>query len=316
MASEVLGWSAARTAAAVDRLCRYRLLVPLQGDDGSFGISTPRDAVSHLLAPLNNQIETLEQEVSEVRTEFTRYQQVYADAEYGPDYGREFRTFVGIEAINAELETMAEQCQEEVLTAQPGGGRSAESLAAAWESTQAMLERGVQMRTVYQHSARFNPATRKYVNRVVRAGGAVRTLDEFFERLIIFDRKVAFIPARSDRQIAIAVYQPAVVDFLVGAFERAWMSAAPFSAQNRAPEVKHMLSDIRLSIVKLLAEGETDESIARRMGVSVRTCRTHISKIYEELGARSRCELGVLIERSGLLDSPGPETAGAGAPAL
>lgn len=314
-AADLLGWSEERTVAAAEQLSKYELLVPLLGEGSAFAVSTPRRAVSRLLAPLDQQIEYLEREAEQLRTDLGRYQATYEEAVHGPEDGREFSMLTGLDAINSELEAAAARCTEEVLTVQPGGGRKAESLAASWEPTRAMLERGVQMRTIYQHSARFHSATRKYVKQVTQHGGAVRSIDACTERMIIFDRKTAFIPARSDRQVALAIHQPAVVEFLVSVFERFWNLATPFSTRNRASEVKTLLSDVRMSIIKLLAEGETDDTIARRLGVSVRTCRGHISKIYEEFGARSRCQLGVLIATSGILDAeavPEHEEAAAG----
>ncbi|MFF5026854.1 LuxR C-terminal-related transcriptional regulator [Streptomyces collinus] len=311
-AGEVLGWSGKRTTAAAERLSEYGLLVPLLGEKEAFVVSTPRNAVSRLVAPLDQQIEHLEREAERLRADLGRYQVTYDEAVRGTGGGNDIRVISGLEAINAELEDAAARCTEEVLTVQPGGGRKAESLAASWEPTRAMLERGVQMRTIYQHSARFHPATRQYVNQVCTHGGAVRSVHECTDRMIIIDRKVAFIPARSDRQIALAIHQPAVVEFLVSVFERFWNDATPFSARNRAPEVKTLLSDVRMSIIKLLAEGETDNAIARRLGVSVRTCRSHIAKIYDELGARSRCQLGVLIATSGILDAADGEQGDSG----
>jgi DNA-binding NarL/FixJ family response regulator len=302
-AAGLLGWSEERAVAAAERLGKYELLVPLLGEGNAFAVSTPRSAASRLLTPLDDQIKNLEREAEQLRADLGRYQATYEKAVHGTEDGKEFSTLVGLDAINSELEVASARCTEEVLTVQPGGGRRAESLAASWEPTRAMLERGVQMRTIYQHSARFHAATRQYVKQVTSHGGAVRSIDACTERMIIFDRKVAFIPARSDRQIALAIYQPAVVEFLVAVFERFWNLATPFSTRNRASEVKTLLSDVRMSIIKLLAEGETDDTIARRMGVSVRTCRGHISKIYEEFGARSRCQLGVLIATSGILDA-------------
>ncbi|TXJ85212.1 response regulator transcription factor [Streptomyces lavendulae] len=301
--SQTLGWNGERTAAAVEKLCRYNLLVPVHQDGETFSVSTPRHAASRLLAPLDRQIESLEREAFRLRADLGKYQDTYTEAVAGSDRNLEFVTLVGHDAINAELELAAARCEEEVLTAQPGGGRSAESLKSAWTATKDMLDRGIRMRTVYQHSARFSPATRRYVNQVTEYGGQVRSLEQITERLIIFDRKVAFIPARSDRKAALAVYQPAVVEFLVGIFERAWILGTPFPSRNRAPDVQVLLSDVRLSIIKLLADGETDETIARRMGLSVRTCRSHISKMYETFGVRSRCQLGVFIANSGLLDA-------------
>ncbi|KPI00264.1 transcriptional regulator, LuxR family [Actinobacteria bacterium OK074] len=300
-AGGLLDWSEERVATAAERLREFQLLVPLRGED--FGVVTPRSAAPRLLAPLDQQIESLEREALGLRADLGRYQRTYDEAVRGTEDHRGFSTLIGFDAINAELEAAAARCEEEVLTVQPGGGRRAESLAAAWESTRPMLERGVRMRTIYQHSARFHPPTRRYVKQVTEHGGAVRSINEGAERLIIFDREIAFIPARSDREIALAIHEPAIIEFLAGVFERYWSLATPFAARNRAPEVRTLLSDVRMSIIKLLAEGETDGAVARRLGVSVRTCRAHISKIYEEFGAHSRCQLGVLIAQSGILDA-------------
>ena len=53
---------------------------------------------------------------------------------------------------------------------------------------------GVTMRTLYQHSARRQVATNKYVAAVTAEGAQVRTLDEFFNRLIVVDRRIAIVP--------------------------------------------------------------------------------------------------------------------------
>ena len=55
----------------------------------------------------------------------------------------------------------------------------------------AALERGVKMRTLYQHSARRSAGTHKYVAAVTGRGAEVRTLDEFFNRIIVIDRRIA-----------------------------------------------------------------------------------------------------------------------------
>ena len=74
----------------------------------------------------------------------------------------------------------------------PAATRAALAVAAARDI--AALERGVKMRTLYQHSARRSAVTRKYVAAVTARGAEVRTLDEFFNRMIVVDRRVAIIP--------------------------------------------------------------------------------------------------------------------------
>ncbi|MFF8987695.1 LuxR C-terminal-related transcriptional regulator [Streptomyces globisporus] len=57
------------------------------------------------------------------------------------------------------------------------------------------------------------------------------------------------------------------------------------------------------SIAHLLAEGHVDDVLARKTGISVRTCRTHIAKLMQALGATSRTHLGARLVRSGIVEA-------------
>ena len=50
----------------------------------------------------------------------------------------------------------------------------------------------------------------------------------------------------------------------------------------------------RQAILGLLADGEKDEAIARRLSISVRTCRRHIAEYMAQVGATSRFQAGVI----------------------
>ncbi len=65
-----------------------------------------------------------------------------------------------------------------------------------------------------------------------------------------------------------------------------------------------MTDDLKRSIVRLMAEGYKDEIVARRLGMSVRTCRRHIAEIMEELEATSRFQAGANAALSKLLSYP------------
>lgn len=43
-------------------------------------------------------------------------------------------------------------------------------------------------------------------------------------------------------------------------------------------------------IVDLIAGGMADKEIARRLGVSVSTIRTHLQRLYREIGAHNRAQ--------------------------
>lgn len=308
MAGE-LGWTNEEIESEASRLDSLGLLHEVAGAPGTYLLVDPAIALDRLTAPLSAQIQHCQERAEGIRSELAGFAEVYAEAMQEVQSTEGFRLLRGMDLINAEVTRAAEACTQEALTAQPGGGRSTESLEAAWPSTRAMLSRQVQMHTLYHHAARFSPPTCEYVRQAQQYGAEVRTSASFFQRVVIFDREVAFIPSGGDRQEAVMVRQPAVVRFLVGVFESAWLNAQPFPTENRKADLGDVMSSVRLAIVRMLAEGETDEVIARRVGLSVRTCRAHIAKVYEQLGARSRCHLGVLLERSGILETQTPESA-------
>lgn len=197
----------------------------------------------------------------------------------------------GIEAINAYIDARLNECSEELLTAQPYGKRRATTLAQAEPRDIQALRRGVHMRTLYQHSARQSPATREYVAEVGELGAEVRTLDEFFKRLLIFDRHTAIIPASENHAVAVAIHDKSVVMYLVDIFDRAWERALPYTVTG-AMAARAVANDVRAMTLRLLVEGHSDAVSAKRLGVSARTYAAYIAALKEEYGVQTRFQLG------------------------
>ncbi|WP_309096327.1 helix-turn-helix transcriptional regulator [Streptomyces sp.] len=207
----------------------------------------------------------------------------------------------GGERINAALNLATAQCQAELLTVQPSDRVSERSLLRSLERDKPLIERGVKVRSLYQHTARYNPEKLAYVARLSEGKVEYRTIDELVERLIICDEAVAFIPARDDQQVALELRHPGLVRYLIKVFEYLWDRAVPMSAGAPYEAASDGLTQIQHSIAKLLVEGHVDEAIARRLGMNVRTCRAHIAKLASALGSGSRAQLGYLIAQSGIL---------------
>ncbi|MFI1762714.1 LuxR family transcriptional regulator [Streptomyces sp. NPDC020800] len=208
----------------------------------------------------------------------------------------------GLAHINAAIEMATRECSQEILTSQPGGPRSAEVLAASLPPTLAMLGRGARMKTIYQHNARTSATTRAFVRTVEEYGAEVRTLDENFDRLIVFDRKVAFIPSTADRTVAVEVRIPAVVSFLALAFERSWIRAVPFTPPGRDKVTARITDELELAIMRHVVAGDKDAVTAQQLGISVRRCQEYIARLSARFGSRSRAQLGYLIAKSGVLE--------------
>ncbi len=213
----------------------------------------------------------------------------------GADSG--VRRLHGLPEINAAIREALDGAGTEILTAQPDGPRPKEVLDTALASVRRQIAQGVSMRTIYQHSARFDEATKSYVRTVTDYGVQVRTLTEFFDRMIIIDRSTVFIAANPERTDASMITEPSVVRFLIDVFERSWDRAGPFPfvpnhAARAAPEV---IPPIRQAIRHMLTEGHSDKVVARRLGISERSLQAHIARIKDELGAKNRTHLGYLL---------------------
>ncbi|MGW2746980.1 helix-turn-helix transcriptional regulator [Streptomyces sp. NPDC001450] len=207
----------------------------------------------------------------------------------------------GLDRINAALDLATAQCQSEVLTVQPSARHPERRLIEGLERDKPLIDRGVRIRTLYQHTARYSPERLAYVDQFANGKVEYRTIDELVERLIICDDTVAFIPIRDDRQVALELRHPGLVSYLIKVFEFMWNRAVPLSAGAPYETAPDGITDIQHSIAKLLVEGHVDEAIARRLGMNVRTCRAHIAKLAQALGSGSRAQLGFLIAQSGIL---------------
>jgi DNA-binding NarL/FixJ family response regulator len=212
----------------------------------------------------------------------------------GAHWGEEI---AGLTDITAAITAEVNSAREEICTAQPDGPRPPETLTDALASVEKKVRSGVAMRTLYQHTARFDEATKDYVRAVTELGAQVRTLSEFFDRLLIFDRRIAFIPSTIDRTRALRITHPALVRFLHDDFSRAWDRAFefPFVPTHAAQAATEVLPDLRSSIRRLLVRGHSDVAIARRLGISARSLQGHIQRIKQDLGAENRLQLGFLL---------------------
>ncbi len=202
------------------------------------------------------------------------------------------------EAIAPYITSAVADAAQELLTAQPQTGRAMEQLPQAFEREVGALRRGVTMRTLYQHAARRSSATHKYVAAVTAEGAQVRTLDEFFNRLIVVDRRLAIVPGTEDRT-ALAVREPSLVHYLVDIFERSWERARPFT-NRETPLMRDIAAEQRAMTIRMLVGGHADPVGAKRLGVSPRTYAAYVSDLKHEFQVDTRFQLGYEMGRLGI----------------
>ncbi|MCJ0873520.1 helix-turn-helix domain-containing protein [Streptomyces sp. AP-93] len=277
--------------AAMERLLAMGLL---RGAPGStFRAVAPDEAVAGVVFPLEREIRARRALAEEARASIMSLLPVFEAGRALRESQNRFEILEDLTQARSAIADLTAHARDEILTAQPGGARQVDILTEAAPRDQAALERGVKMRVLYQHTARFSAGTGEYVEHLTRLGAHVRTLDDHFSRLLVFDEETAVISVPGNPHAAAVVRERSVVAFVKETYERLWLAAEPFAvAFGTRSEIA---DDVRQAIVRLLMEGMTDASIATRLGMSVRTCRRHVADIMVELGAQSRFQAGYLL---------------------
>ncbi|MEU3567473.1 hypothetical protein AB0E96_03440 [Kitasatospora sp. NPDC036755] len=159
-------------------------------------------------------------------------------------------------AVRSLLADIMDSCRSEVLVSKHGGSFPPAALREALPRDLALLDRGVRMRSLYQHATRFDQPTRVNAEQLIEAGAEIRTLPEVLPQLIIVDGSLALLPASSGG--ALIIREPDLLSYLLTVFERDWENAAPFAS---GPQAAHdVTKTMKQSILVLLAKGLKDES--------------------------------------------------------
>ncbi|MDH6214800.1 helix-turn-helix transcriptional regulator [Streptomyces pseudovenezuelae] len=288
-------------AESVPCLLELALLHPDPDDMDWLVPTSPQEVMTRLLRGVYDEVSGSQRRVGSAVAAFEWYAGLGPPVPTGAGEGAAIRVLDGLSRIQAAMDEATEACTTEVLTVQPGGIRPEHELTEGLHRALALRGRGVRMRDLYTHVARHGQGLLNYLELMGDTVEA-RTLDEVIDRLILFDRTVAFIPANADRTLALELRHPALVGYLGTVFDRLWRLAIPLTAALPDTGIEG-ISHREQSIAALLAEGHQDAVIAERLGISVRTCRAHIARLSETLGAASRAQLGVRIAQVGL-DNP------------
>lgn len=297
---DYLALSEREVRAGMDDLVRFTLLRESRDEPGQLRTVSPEVGFEVLLR-------RQEEDVARRQLELARTKASVADtiAEYAellPNTPSETRHLVGLDAIQAYLETLAKSLTSDCMSVMPGGAQSRASLIASQPLDEDAIARGVSLLTLYQDSVRNDADTLAYAQWLTHLGGQVRTAPVLPPRMLIFDHKVAVVPIDpTDTKLgALCTSEPGFVVSLTMFFEQAWNTAIPLGAAIEA-DVETGLTPIDQQLLQLLATGMTDEAVGRRLGVSARTVRRQMAALMERLDAASRFEAGLKAAQRGWL---------------
>ncbi|MFG2102311.1 LuxR C-terminal-related transcriptional regulator [Micromonospora echinaurantiaca] len=281
----------AQVHAALDVLADLAL-VRLDDTGGTARAVRPQTGLAALLAKVEADIAVRQQQIEAVRA-------AIADIAVTHEQHEVVLRLEGIDAVRDRLAELARTATTECLSFSPGGAQPADTLHAEAPLNAAALERGVRIRNVYQDSFRNDPATLAHARRMATLGSESRTVPTLPMRLIIVDRSIALTPIdpREPRLGALELRSPGLVAGLLALFDQVWQQGSPFGevpgarAGEPTPQEKALLH--------LFADGHTDESAARQLGISARSVQRLMNALTERLQASSRFQAGVEASRRG-----------------
>ncbi|MFE7560880.1 LuxR family transcriptional regulator [Kitasatospora sp. NPDC057500] len=274
-------------SAALKRLEALGLLA-VRPETGAHTAVNPRSVSERISTELRAEGTRLLVQAEELPALLDDLAKAYENESHRKSPSQDVQHVEGREAISERLARIEADCREEILAAQPGAARTADFLAAFLGRIRRFAGAGGSIRVLYAHGVLADRATAEYVGRATALGARFRTLDEPFQRLHIYDRRTAVIPAPGgpgDHWAAAFIEDPATVEFLLGVFERDW---------SRAARPTHPAEDTAAHdhIGRLLAQGLTQRAVASRLGLSERTVAGHIARLRELYDAETLFQLG------------------------
>jgi DNA-binding CsgD family transcriptional regulator/sugar-specific transcriptional regulator TrmB len=284
--------------SALDRLAGLHLLRRAGQDMNELCPVDPKVSLGALLSRRSAELLREQRQLDEARTAISTLTAEYTEAQrdFLPEVAERLD---GLDAVRRRLSDLAENARTECLSLMPGGAQKPDTMNAGKPLDQMALERGVAIRTIHQDSLRNDAATTQYVHWLATLGGETRTTPTLPMLLVIVDREVALVPLdpQDVRRGALVLHSEGAVTAMVMLFEQVWKHAAPWATA--VSKDRHGLSAQERELLRLLAEGCTDEIAARSLGVSLRTVRRLSAGLLTRLQARSRFEAGARAVREG-----------------
>lgn len=296
-----LGLEIHEVAAAVEHLVGSHLLREEAGFERLLVAVDPEVAAVLLVSPMEREIYQRRERIAQIRERTEMFRQDYARTGNLSTELASVDHVTGTMEVRGYLKIASDACRDEVMVLQ-SSQQDVEEFDDFLRVCTDLLARGIAVRIICQHRNRADLTTRMKIKNVTDAGAMVRTVSHIPRAAVVFDRSLAvLLGCEAGETTASRVRNDDVVQFLLDVFNHLWDAATPVdSFESGYAEVA---DDLRQTIAGLMAKGFTDEVLARKLGMSVRTCRRHIAALMHDVGAVSRFQAGVQSVRRSLVEN-------------
>lgn len=297
--SRLAGTSADQTKQALTVLTEQALVVLAQNAGTNLRAVSPQVGLNTLVAQVEAELTQRNHALQLARTGVLKFVEDY-HASRAAHVTRSMEILGNRDEVLNRLGELHQEVSREVLsmvTNRP----TLVALNQARQGDDALLARGITVRVLCLDSFRRDRDVLDYLRESSARGAHVRTRPTLPVRLIIHDRSLAVVAADPDDVAsgAIIVRSRGIVRALVELFEQTWRDSVDVFAASDSQEPE--LTATEVAVLRLMASGAKDATIARNLNVSLRTTRRLIADVTAKLGASSRFELGVEVGRGRLV---------------
>lgn len=202
----------------------------------------------------------------------------------------------GNDAVSVLVERLVAGVQQEVVMLVPDYVPGKAEFAPHIVET--VLRRGGVLRSVWASGFLHLPEVAEHARWLGARGATPRTAERVPATVVLVDRTVAVVT--DDVPRADIVRPGPLLRAYSRLADRLWERGVDVRAA-RLPVHEPDDRPRGEMVLQLLGDGLTDDAIARRIGVSVRTVRTEVASLMTNLDARSRFQAGLRAAQLGLL---------------
>lgn len=214
---------------------------------------------------------------------------------------------VGAHAVAQRFRQLQLGAVEEVcifVTNQPAVVSSAEN-----EAEDVATARGVKYRIVLERDV-LEREPQANVAEVLRHDQQVRIVERVPTKLVIADGRTAMVPLETDAEspAALVIHADGLVRTLMALFDSVWQAAWPLvlvtPGADEFVEADGGPDEFDLQVLSLLLAGGSDDRVAKKLDVGLRTVQRRVRSLMDATGATTRIQLGWVAAERGWVRRP------------
>lgn len=289
----------ARTTRALAALIQRGLVTRMPGRPARYSAVEPSLAGSVLIAKREHELRRLQQHLNKLDETFHAETSAHNPAEHievirgAPKI---WRTFVRVQRC-AQHQVRAFDKPPYFVAAGEHGDEGPNL------DERRSLEAGsVSYRVVYDQESVAVPGRLENIWEGIRRGERAKVGTSLPAKLVLSDDTLAIVSSAADYQNSVAylIRASSLLDMTAALFEAVWARAVPLN-RSGSTETEASMSPLDRQLLGLLASGATDAVISRTFGWSIRTVQRHVHELMQQVGARTRFQIGMEAVRRGWL---------------